>query len=107
MPYADKIRSYSKPGESQIIFQVKDTIKGADVTNSWYAVRKKLGDMRATLPAGVQGPFFKDDFGDVYRVIHALQSDGFSDAELKIFADGVRQQLLRVRDVAKVELFGV
>ncbi len=52
VPYADKIRSYSKPGESQIIFQVKDTIKGADVTNSWYTVRKKLGDMRATLPAG-------------------------------------------------------
>ena len=107
VPYADKIRSYSKPGESQIIFQVKDTIKGADVTNSWYTVRKKLGDMRATLPAGVQGPFFNDDFGDVYGVIYALQSDGFSDAELKIFADSVRQQLLRVRDVAKVELFGV
>ena len=107
VPYADKIRSYSKPGESQIIFQVKDSIKGADVSNSWYTVRKKLGDIRGTLPAGVQGPFFNDDFGDVYGVIYALESDGFSDAEVKIFADRVRQQLLRVQDVAKVELFGV
>jgi multidrug efflux pump subunit AcrB len=65
-----------------------------------------VGDIRATLPAGVQGPFFNDDFGDVYGVIYALESDGFSYAEVKTFADNVRQQLLRVPDVAKVELFG-
>ena len=53
VPYADKIRSYSKPGESQIIFQVKDVIKGADVTNTWYAVRKKIGDIRGTLPVEI------------------------------------------------------
>ena len=106
VPYADKIRSYSKPGESQIIFQVKDTIKGADVTNDWYIVRKKIGDIRNTLPSGVQGPFFNDDFGDVYGVIYALEADGFNYAEVKTFADDVRQQLLRVPDVSKVELFG-
>ncbi len=106
VPYADKIRSYSKPGESQIIFQVKDIIKGADVTNTWYTVRKKIGDMRNSLPGGIQGPFFNDDFGDVYGVIYALESDGFNYAEVKTFADDVRQQLLRVPDVAKVELFG-
>jgi multidrug efflux pump subunit AcrB len=106
VPYADKIRSYSKPGESQIIFQVKDVIKGADVTNTWYTVRKKIGDIRGTLPGGVQGPYFNDDFGDVYGVIYALESDGFNYAEVKTFADNVRQQLLRVPDVAKVELFG-
>jgi multidrug efflux pump subunit AcrB len=106
-PYADKIRSYSKPGESQIIFQLKDSSRPGDVANVWYTVRKKIGDMRGTLPAGVQGPFFNDDFGDVYGVIYALESDGFSYAELKTFADDVRQQLLRVKDVAKVEQFGV
>ena len=106
VPYADKIRSYSKPGESQIIFQVKDSIKGADVANTWYTVRKKIGDIRGTLPGNIQGPFFNDDFGDVYGVIYALQADGFNYAELKTFADSVRQQLLRVPDVAKVELFG-
>lgn len=106
-PYADTIRSYSKPGESQIIFQIKDSSRAADVPNVWYSVRKKIGDMRATLPAGIQGPFFNDDFGDVYGVIYALESDGFSYAEVKTFADEVRQQLLRVPDVAKAELFGV
>lgn len=106
-PYADKIRSYSKPGESQIIFEIKDSSKPGEVANVWYTVRKKIADMRSTLPAGVQGPFFNDDFGDVYGVIYALESDGFSYAELKTFADDVRQRLLRVKDVAKVEQFGV
>jgi multidrug efflux pump len=104
--YADQIRSYSKPGESQIIFQIKDSSKGSDVPNVWYTVRKKIGDMRGTLPGGVVGPFFNDDFGDVYGVIYALEGDGFNYAELKTFADDVRQRLLRVPDVAKVELFG-
>ncbi len=107
VPYADKIRSYSKPGESQIIFQINDSSRASDVANVWYTVRKKIGDMQHTLPKGVQGPFFNDDFGDVYGVIYALSGEGFSQAELKDFADSVRQQLLRVPDVAKVELFGV
>lgn len=106
VPYADKIRSYSKPGESQIIFQIKDSSKPSDVPNVWYSVRKKVGDIRGTLPGGVVGPFFNDDFGDVYGVIYALEADGFNYAELKTFADDVRQRLLRVPDVAKVELFG-
>jgi multidrug efflux pump subunit AcrB len=107
VPYADKIRSYSKPGESLIIFQIKDSSKPTDVPNIWYTVRKKIGDIRYTLPPGVQGPFFNDEFGDVYGVIYALDAPGFSPAEVKKFADDVRQQLLRVPDVAKVEQFGV
>jgi len=107
VPYADKIRSYSKPGESQIILELKDYSKPGEVPQVWYTVRKKIGDMRATLPQGVQGPFFNDDFGDVYGVIYALSGEGFTPAEVKFQADRVRQTLLRVRDVAKVELFGV
>ncbi|AVP57402.1 efflux RND transporter permease subunit [Pulveribacter suum] len=107
VPYADRIRSYSKPGESQIIFEIKDSSKAAEVAQVWYQVRKKIGDMRWQLPAGVQGPFFNDEFGDVYGVIYALSGEGFTPAELKDFADDARQQLLRVKDVAKVELFGV
>jgi multidrug efflux pump subunit AcrB len=107
VPYADKIRSYSKPGEAQIIFEIKDSSKGADVPNVWYTVRKKIGDMRSSLPGGVIGPFFNDDFGDVYGVIYAVRGQGFSPAEVKVFADAARQRILRVPDVAKVELFGV
>ena len=107
VPYADKIRSYSKPGEAQIIFQIKDNSKPGDVLQVWYAVRKKIGDMRASLPPGVVGPFFNDEFGDVYGVIYALGGQGFTPGEIKTHADNLRQQLLRVPDVAKVELFGV
>ena len=108
VPYADIIRSYSKPGESQIIFQIKDSSRPAEVPQVWYSVRKKIGDMRHTLPPGVQGPFFNDEFGDVFGVIYALETGpGFSWAERKAFADDARQRLLRVADVAKVELFGV
>ncbi|WP_225784565.1 efflux RND transporter permease subunit [Xenophilus sp. Marseille-Q4582] len=107
VPYADKIRSYSKPGESQVIFEIKDSSRPAEVPQVWYTVRKKIGDIRYTLPQNIQGPFFNDEFGDVYGVIYALQGDGYSYAELKTFADDVRQQLLRVKDVAKVEQFGV
>ncbi len=106
VPKVDKIRSYSKPGESQIIFQLKDDFKAEEVANIWYLVRKKVGDMQFTLPQGVLGPFFNDDFGDVYGVIYALESDGFNPSELKSFAEDVRQQLLRVKDVSKVEIMG-
>jgi multidrug efflux pump len=76
------------------------------VPHSWYQVRKKVGDMRNTLPQGVIGPVFNDDFGDVYGTIFALSADGFSDEELRRVRRTVRTQLLRVPDVAKVELFG-
>ncbi len=106
VPYADIIRSYSKPGETLIIFQVADSSQPEQLQEIWYQTRKKVGDMRGTLPQGVVGPFFNDEFGDVYGAIYALSADGFSPRELKDHADRVRQQLLRVPDVAKVEIFG-
>lgn len=105
-PYADKIRSYTKPGESLTIFQIRDSSPPKEVANVWYQVRKKIGDMRGTLPVGVVGPFYNDEFGDVFGSIYALSSDGFSQKELRDHADRVRQKLLQVPDVAKVELFG-
>jgi multidrug efflux pump subunit AcrB len=106
VPHADVIRSYAKPGESLTILQLKDSSPSKDVPNSWYQARKRVGDIRNTLPAGVIGPVFNDDFGDVYGSIFALRSDGFSREETRRFAERVRQQLLRVPDVAKVEIFG-
>lgn len=105
--YADKIRSYTKPGESLTLFQVKDNTPPKEVAELWYQARKKVGDMRATLPQGVLGPVFNDEFGDVYGSIYALSAEGFSREELRQHADRVRDRLLQVRDVAKVELFGV
>jgi multidrug efflux pump subunit AcrB len=105
--HADKIRSYTKPGESLTVFQVKDNTPPKEVADLWYQTRKKIGDMRSTLPQGVLGPVFNDEFGDVYGSIYALSADGFSREELREHADRVRQALLQVKDVAKVEIFGI
>ena len=107
VPYADKIQSYAKPGESYTLLMVKDSSPPKEIPNLWYQARKKISDMRHTLPQGVVGPFFNDEFGDVYGSIYALSADGFSTEELRRFADSTRSELLRVPGVAKVEMFGV
>ncbi|XYJ08590.1 efflux RND transporter permease subunit [Telluria sp. B2] len=106
-PHIDKIRSFSKPGETTIILELRESTPPKDVPDSWYQVRKKIGDIAGTLPQGVIGPFFNDEFGDTYGSIFALSGDGFTYAEMKDYADFVRQQLLGVPLVAKVEQFGV
>lgn len=106
-PYIDRIRSFSKPGETTIILELRESTPPKDVPDSWYQVRKKIGDIGGTLPQGVIGPFFNDEFGDTYGSIFALSGDGFTYAEMKDYADFVRQQLLGVPLVAKVEQFGV
>ncbi|WP_020652367.1 efflux RND transporter permease subunit [Massilia niastensis] len=106
-PYIDKIRSFSKPGETTIILELREATPPKETGPAWYQVRKKIGDMAATLPQGVVGPFFNDEFGDTYGSIFALSADGFTYAEMRDYADFVRQQLLRVPLVAKVEQFGV
>ena len=107
VPYADKIRSYSRPGESLIIFQLKDTSPPSEVSQIWYTVRKKIGDARASLPAGVQGPFFNDEFGDTFGVIYAMSAPGYAARDVRDFANQVRQELLRTEDVGKVEIYGL
>jgi multidrug efflux pump len=106
VPHNDILRSYTKPGESLTIMQIKDSTPPKEVSETWYQVRKRVADMRSTLPSGVIGPVFNDDFGDVYGSIYALSADGFSPEELRTQAELVRAQLLRVPNVAKVALFG-
>src|SRR5450830_921180 len=106
-PYIDEIVSYSKPGQTLIILNLRESTPPQETGNAWYQVRKKIGDIRGTLPAGVVGPVFNDEFGDTYGSIFALSGDGFTYAEMKDYADFVRQQLLGVPLVSKVELFGV
>ncbi|WP_043201146.1 efflux RND transporter permease subunit [Paraburkholderia acidipaludis] len=105
-PYIDFLRAYSRPGESLVFFTMKDSAPVSEVQPTWYQVRKKVGDIAATLPPGVQGPFFNDEFGDVYTNIYALEGDGFSPAQLHDYADKLREELLRVPDVGKVDYFG-
>ncbi len=102
----DFVRSYSRPGESMVFFMVRDSVHPRAIPEVWYQVRKKIGDIRHTLPQGVIGPSFNDEFGDTYGNIFALVGEGFDEAELKRYAEAIRGELLRVPDVAKVSFFG-
>ena len=106
VPYFKWTRSYSRPGESLIVLELQDNAPPDEVPQIWYQVRKKVGDIRRTLPPEVAGPFFNDEFGDVFGTIYAFTGDGFTMAQLKDHAEAIRQELLRVPDVAKVELIG-
>jgi multidrug efflux pump len=101
------IRSYSKPGESLIMFIAKDSLTSDHMPDLWYEVRKKTNDIKFNLPQGVQGPFFNDEFGDTFGNIYALSGDGFDYATLKNYAERIELDLHRVPDVAKVDLVGL
>lgn len=106
VPWFDFTRSYSKPGESLVFLILKDFTPPADVPRLWYEARKKISDIRHTLPAGVQGPFFNDEFGDTFGTIYAFTSDGYGFAELRDYVEQARKDILRVPDVGKVEMLG-
>ena len=106
-PNLKRVVSYSKPGESVVMVIINDSTPGRDMPPIFYQVRKKVGDIRHTLPSGIKGPFFNDEFGDVFGNVYALTGDGLNYAQLKDYADTVRDELLRVPNVAKVDLFGV
>src|SRR5699024_9146566 len=91
---------------STFILELSDSTPPKEIAETWHQLRKKMTAMAPTLPQGVQGPYVDDEFGDVYGIIYALSADGYSWSELEDYADQVRQQLLRVPSVAKVEFFG-
>ncbi|HEX4985110.1 MAG TPA: efflux RND transporter permease subunit [Burkholderiales bacterium] len=105
-PYLDYVRSYTKSGETTIFLALKDSTPPRAVDGVWYQVRKKVGDIRYTLPEGTLGPFFNDEFGDVFGNLYAFTGDGFSYAELRDYVEDVRKEILRVPSVAKAEIIG-
>src|SRR6478735_9509395 len=100
------IRSYSRPGESLVQFMARDSLHSREIPALWYQVRKKVGDIRQTLPQGIVGPFYNDEFGDTYGIIYGFMADGFSHRELRDYAEEARSRLLRVKDVSKAEFLG-
>lgn len=103
----ERIVSFSRPGESQVTFMARDSLHSKDIPELWYQIRKKVSDIRHTLPPEVQGPFFNDEFGTTFGNIYALTGVGFDYAVLKDYAERVQIQLQRVKDVGKVELVGL
>ncbi|UUY06486.1 efflux RND transporter permease subunit [Pseudomonas sp. J452] len=101
------VMSYSRPGESVVTFMARDNIVSKNIPELWYQIRKKVGDIRYTLPADIRGPFFNDEFGTTFGNIYALTGEGFDYAVLKDYADRLQLQLQRVKDVGKVELLGL
>ena len=101
------IRSYSRPGESQVIFMARDSLRSRQIPDLWYQVRKRVGDIRPTLPREIVGPFFNDEFGDTYGNIYALTGKGFDYAVMRDYADRIQLELQRVPDVGKIDLVGL
>ncbi|WP_256855790.1 efflux RND transporter permease subunit [Pseudomonas aeruginosa] len=103
----DRIVSFSRPGVSQVTFMAREDIHSSEIPELWYQIRKKISDIRATLPQSIQGPFFNDEFGTTYGNIYALTGKGFDYAVMKDYADRLQLQLQRIRNVGKVELIGL
>ena len=102
----DFLRSETKPGETTIYVTLKGSVVPSQVPDIWESVRRKGYDVAYTLPPGVLGPFYNDDFGDTFGIIYALTSNGFTQREVRDEAERIRARLLRVPDVSKVELIG-
>ncbi len=105
-PKLDFIRSFTRPGLTTIFVNLKGSATAKEVPDIWYHVRKSIGDMRATLPAGVIGPGFNDDFGDTFGIIYGFTADGFNERELRDYVEDIRSKLLHVPDVSKIEILG-
>ncbi len=106
LPHLDYTQSQTQPGHSVVTVSLRDDTPPRQVPDLFYQVRKKIGDIANTLPQGVQGPYFNDEFGDTYSIVYALTADGFSLPELKHVAEDVREQLIGVAGVGKVILLG-
>ncbi len=102
----DFLRSFTSPGVAVIFVNLDDSTDPEDVPDLWYDVRKRVGDMRHTLPQGVQGPFFNDEFGDTFGIIYGFTTDGFGQRELRDYVEDARSRLLSVPDVSTVDLIG-
>ena len=106
VPHLDYSSSFSRPGESMIFLVAKDDTLSKDIPEVWYQVRKKIADIRHTLPQAIESLTFNDEFSDVYGSMYALTGDGFDYAALKKQAELIRTEILKIDDVAKVEFFG-
>ncbi len=109
VPWLKDVVSFSKPGEAWLIVNTEDFMPDAAVRmkDRFYEVRKKIGDISHRLPAGIQGPFFNDEFGDIFSMVYSFNSKDYSFAEIKDYAEKARNALIRVESVEKAILYGV
>ncbi len=106
VPNLDFLRSETVAGRTTIFVTVKGSTPPDQVPDIWYQVRKKIGDIRGTLPAGIVGPGFNDEFGDTFGIIYGFTADGFTHRELRDYVEAARSRLLQVADVSKIDIIG-
>ncbi len=104
MPQINFITSESKTGISIVFVNIQESYK--EMRPIWDNLRRKVENITQELPDGIVGPFVDDEFGDVFGVILTITGEGFTYAELKKVADEVRDELLLIKQVAKVEIYG-
>jgi multidrug efflux pump subunit AcrB len=107
LPYFEKVQTYSKPGFTAMQVTFRDSTPPKDVPYLFYLLRKKLVDAQGDLPAGILGPVVNDEFSDVDSILYMMTGDGADYAQLKKAAEGLRQRLLKVPGVTKVDVYGV
>jgi multidrug efflux pump subunit AcrB len=105
-PKLDFLRSYTTAGRTTIFVNLLGNTTAREVPDIWYHVRKSIGDIRHTLPVGIVGPGFNDDFGDTFGIIYGFTADGFTHRELRDYVEDIRSKLLQVPDVSKIEIMG-
>jgi len=106
LPQLDFLRTYCLPGQMLTLVQLRDDTRGRDVPEIWYQLRKKLDDLRPSLPPTLSNLSVNDEYGDVYSAIYAVVGDDFSPAEMKRLCETARLRLLRLPGVEKVDLLG-
>lgn len=102
----DFLRSYTKAGVATIFVNLRGDTTAREVREIWDEVRRNVADMRHTLPMGIVGPGFNDNFGDTFGIIYGFTADGFAHRELRDYVETVRSELLQVPDVSKIEILG-
>src|SRR6201987_4629349 len=106
LPFFEKVQTYSKPSFTALQVTFRDSTPPKDVPYYFYLLRKKLVDVQDQLPAGLLGPVVNDEFSDVDSILYMMTGDGADYAQLKKTAEGLRQKLLKVNGVTKVNLYG-
>ena len=106
LPYFNRAITYSKPGFTATQMEFKDYTPAKQVPELFYQMRKKLGDLTAELPAGVQDPKVNDEFGDVDTVLTMITGEGADFAQLKRIAEEMKRAMLRVPNIVKVNVYG-
>ena len=106
LPYFEKVQTYSKPSFTAMQVTFRDSTPPKEVPYLFYLLRKKLADVQGQLPTGLLGPVVNDEFSDVNSILYMMTGDGADYAQLKKAAEGLRQRLLKVSGVTKVDLYG-